>query len=96
MFVTCDYSLLEIIRANLKKKVLSHDCENKKLQFHSCLLLLIFRIRNSTMDYITESEDEEKQYLETQNLIDQGKEKKDVEEEKLCRVGWQVNNCFTV
>ena len=45
------------------------------------------------MDYIIESEDEEKQYLETQNLIDQGNIKKNVEEEKLCRVGWQVNNC---
>ena len=48
------------------------------------------------MDYIIDSEDEEKEYLETQNLIHQGKKKKDVEEEKLCRVGWQVNNCFTV
>ena len=41
------------------------------------------------MDYIIESEDEE-----TQNLIDQEKKKNEVEEEKLCRVGWQVNNCF--
>ena len=48
------------------------------------------------MDYIFESEDEEKHYLETQNLIDQGNKKKVVEEEKLCRVGWQVKNCFTV
>ena len=48
------------------------------------------------MDYNIESEDEEKHYLETQNLIDQVKTKKDVEEEKLCRVGWQVNISFIV
>ena len=48
------------------------------------------------MDYNMESEDEEKHYLETQNLIDQEKKKKDLEEEKLCRVGWQVNKPFIV
>ena len=48
------------------------------------------------MDYTIESEDEEKLYLETQNLIDQEKKKNDVDEEKLCRVGWQVNDCFTL
>ena len=48
------------------------------------------------MDYNNESEDKEKQYLETQNLIDQEKTNKDEIEEKLCRVGWQVNHSFIV